>query len=73
MAVITTVDPLVGVAIGVSWFGEQVVVTPAVVAGEAVGAVVLIGGIALLTERGERLRQQLEQEGAGPDEGATWG
>lgn len=73
VAVITTVDPLVGVAIGVSWFGEQVVVSPAVVAGEAVGAVVLIGGIVLLTERGERLRQQLEQEGAGPDEGATWG
>ena len=72
LAVITTVDPLVGVAIGVSWFGEQVLVTPGVLVGEALGALVLVGGIVLLTERGERLRRQLEQD-AGTDAGSTWG
>lgn len=70
LAVITTVDPLVGVAIGVSWFDERLLVTSAVLAGEAVGAVVLVGGIVLLTERGERLRRQLEQGGRGE---TTWG
>lgn len=72
LAVITTVDPLVGVAIGVSWFSEHMVVTSAVLLGEAVGALVLVAGIVLLTERGERLRQQVEGSG-GPSEGATWG
>ena len=74
LAVITTVDPLVGVVIGVGWFGEHLVVTPAVLAGEAMAGVVLIGGIVLLTERGEHLRQQVERGDPrdGPEE-YTWG
>lgn len=73
LAVITTVDPLVGVAIGVSWFSEQMVVNSAVLAGEAIGALVLVGGIVLLTERGERLRQLERSDGSDSERGYTWG
>jgi drug/metabolite transporter (DMT)-like permease len=56
LAVITTVDPLVGVAIGVWWLGESASNGPAVLAGEVVAALVIIGGIWVLAMRGEYLR-----------------
>lgn len=58
VAVITTMDPLVGVGIGVSWFGETVQATPAALVGEAVAAAVIIAGIAVLAHRGEQLKDQ---------------
>ncbi len=61
LAIITIVDPLVGVAIGVSWLGEQINNSPAVLAGQVIAAVVLIGSIALLAHRGTQLRHQVEQ------------
>ena len=69
VAVITTVDPLVGVGIGVSWFGERVSAGPAELAGELVAALLIIGGIALLARRGERLRQQAAAADDGTDTG----
>lgn len=66
LAMITIVDPLVGVAIGVSWLGEQVRDSPAVLAGQAVSAAVLIGGIALLAHRGTQLRHGIEAAAQGP-------
>ncbi|WP_017974675.1 DMT family transporter [Actinopolyspora halophila] len=74
LAVITTVDPLVGVAIGIDWFGESVNSTPAVLGGEAVATLAIVGGIVLLTHRGEALRRVLEQAGPPEDENdRTWG
>jgi hypothetical protein len=73
LAVITSVDPLVGIAIGVSWLGEQVQSYPAALAGEAVAAAVLIAAIAVLAHRGEHLRQVAETEGDGPSAESTWG
>lgn len=61
LAVISSADPLVGVAIGVSWLGEEIVATPFALVGEAVAAVVLIAGIVVLTHRGEHLRRELAQ------------
>jgi drug/metabolite transporter (DMT)-like permease len=61
LAIITIVDPLVGVAIGVSWLGEQINNSPAVLTGQVIAAVVLIGSIALLAHRGTQLRHQVEQ------------
>ncbi|MGH3827095.1 MAG: DMT family transporter [Pseudonocardiaceae bacterium] len=61
LAIITIVDPLVGVVIGVSWLGERVNSSPAVLAGQVISAVVLIGSVALLTHRGTRLRREIEQ------------
>jgi hypothetical protein len=55
VAVITTVDPLVGVLLGLSWFDERVAGSFAVVAGELAAGVVVIGGIALLAMRGAHL------------------
>lgn len=57
LAVITTVDPLVAIVVGVTWLGERVVSTPAALAGEALGVLAIVGGVALLAQRGERLRQ----------------
>lgn len=66
LAMITIVDPLVGVAIGVSWLGERVHSSPAVLAGQAVSAAVLISGIALLAHRGTQLRHEIEAAAQGP-------
>lgn len=78
LAVITTVDPLVGVAIGVTWFDEQLVTTPAVLVGEIIAAVAIVGGIWVLTQRGEHLRHEIERAEANGDVAngggdVTWG
>jgi hypothetical protein len=51
LAVITTVDPLVGVAIGVWWMGESAATGTLVLIGELLAAVVIVAGIALLARR----------------------
>lgn len=51
LAVITTVDPLVGVVIGVWWMGESVSTGAAVLSGELIAAVTMIAGIAMLSWR----------------------
>jgi drug/metabolite transporter (DMT)-like permease len=76
LAIITIVDPLVGVAIGVSWLGERVNSSPAVLAGEVISVVVLIGSVVLLTYRGTQLRQEIERardRGAGSSHRVAWG
>jgi drug/metabolite transporter (DMT)-like permease len=76
LAIITIVDPLVGVAIGVSWLGERVNTSPAVLAGEVISAVVLIGSVVLLTYRSTQLRQEIERasdRGAGSSHRVAWG
>jgi drug/metabolite transporter (DMT)-like permease len=72
LAIITIVDPLVGVAIGVSWLGEQVNSSPVVLAGELIAVLVIIGSVALLAHRGTQLRRELERA---PQRGArtAWG
>ncbi|HWC80876.1 MAG TPA: DMT family transporter [Pseudonocardiaceae bacterium] len=55
LAVITTVDPLVGVAIGVWWMDESASTGAAVLAGELISAAVIVAGIAILARRGAHL------------------
>jgi drug/metabolite transporter (DMT)-like permease len=57
LAVITTVDPVVAVAVGVGWLGERVTTTPTALAGELVGAAAIVVGVVLLARQGERLRR----------------
>ncbi|KAA5834634.1 hypothetical protein F1721_10910 [Saccharopolyspora hirsuta] len=71
LAVITTVDPLVAAAIGVSWLGERIESSPAILTGEVVSAVVIVIGIAVLTRRSEQLRRILDRSDGPAD--ATWG
>ncbi|RKT87960.1 Magnesium transporter NIPA [Saccharopolyspora antimicrobica] len=71
LAVITTVDPLVAAAIGVSWLGERIESSPAILAGEVIAGVVIVVGIVILTRRGEQLRRALERADGGSD--PTWG
>jgi drug/metabolite transporter (DMT)-like permease len=51
LAVIRSVDPIVGVVIGVLWLGEQVATSPAISVGEMLAAAVMVGGISLLAHR----------------------
>ncbi|MBO0839541.1 MAG: DMT family transporter [Sciscionella sp.] len=55
LAVITTVDPLVGVSIGVNWFGEDINTSGMALLGEVLSTLVIIGGIVLLARRGAQL------------------
>jgi len=66
VAVITSVDPVIAVLIGVGWLGEQLATSPAALAGECAAAVVVIAGIASITLRGSALlHRQDAREGAG--------
>jgi drug/metabolite transporter (DMT)-like permease len=55
LAVITSVDPVVGVMIGIGWLGEDVSSSPVLLAGECVAALLVIAGIWIITVRGARL------------------
>lgn len=69
LAVITALDPLVGVGIGVWWMGERANTSPSALAGEAVAAAVVIVGIVLLSGRATKLsRQSGELLGKEPSE-----
>lgn len=61
LAVITIVDPLVGIAIGVSWLDERLDSSLPVLVGQTISAVVLIGGVTLLAHRGTRVRHEIER------------
>lgn len=54
LTVITTVDPVVAIAVGVGWLGERVTTTPVALAGEAVGAVAVVIGVVVLARHGDR-------------------
>ncbi|WAL69023.1 DMT family transporter [Amycolatopsis cynarae] len=62
LAVITALDPLVGVAIGVWWMGEKANDAPLALAGEAVAGAVVIVGIVLLSTRASRLARAQSTE-----------
>jgi drug/metabolite transporter (DMT)-like permease len=65
LAVITVVDPLVGILIGLSWLGEHVSDTSSLdLAGEAVAGVVLVAGVVVLAHRGTQLRARIAAEGS---------
>ncbi|MBN9098555.1 MULTISPECIES: DMT family transporter [unclassified Pseudonocardia] len=61
VAVITSVDPVIAVLIGVGWLGEQLDTSPAALAGECAAAVVVIAGIAFITLRGSALLHRLDE------------
>jgi hypothetical protein len=73
LAVITTVDPLVGVAIGVWWLGESAATGPVVLAGELVAAAVIVAGIAVLARRAGRLTTSTSLQTAAPRAGMRVG
>jgi drug/metabolite transporter (DMT)-like permease len=61
VAVITSADPVVAVLVGVGWLGEQIDTSPARLAGAAIGAAVVVAGIALITARGSYLLHRLDE------------
>ena len=64
VAVITSVDPVIAVLIGVGWLGEQLDTSPAALAGECAAAAVVIVGIAAITLRGTALLHRLDEHDA---------
>ena len=66
LAVITSADPVVGVLVGVSWLGERIDTSPAHLAGAAIGAAVVIAGIALICARGSYLLHRLDESEQAP-------
>ena len=68
LAIITIVDPLVGVAIGVGWLGERINTSPPALVGEVISVLVLVGSVALLAQRGTALRREMERK---PSQGAA--
>ncbi|WP_236792445.1 DMT family transporter [Amycolatopsis sp. GM8] len=65
LAVMTVLDPLVGVAIGVWWLGETANSTIPALAGEAMAGAVILVGIMLLASRAEHLTR--DQTATGKD------
>jgi drug/metabolite transporter (DMT)-like permease len=61
VAVITSVDPVIAVLIGVGWLGEELDTSPAALAGECAAALVVIAGIILITLRGTVLLHRLDE------------
>ncbi|GHF84762.1 drug/metabolite transporter (DMT)-like permease [Amycolatopsis bartoniae] len=53
LAVITTSDPLVGVAVGIGWLGESAAAGAGVLTGEILAAAVIVAGIWLLSRRSQ--------------------
>lgn len=62
LAVITTTDPLVGVLLGMLWFGEEVSTAPLTMAFQLVAGVAVVGGIMLLARRAHHLSDLEEAE-----------
>ncbi|WP_406630370.1 DMT family transporter [Amycolatopsis sp. WGS_07] len=60
LAVITALDPLVGVAIGLSWMGESADGRPLALFGEALAGLVIVVGIALMSTRASHLSAESE-------------
>lgn len=83
LAVITALDPLVGVAIGLSWMGESANGTPLALFGEALGGLVIVIGIVMLSTRASHLSAEPvaesgeaaapEHRGPGPGSGDGYG
>ncbi|GAA4831943.1 DMT family transporter [Saccharopolyspora rosea] len=63
LTIIAVTDPLVSVAAGASWFGERPASSPGALAGESLGALVLVAGVALLAKRGAHLRRESDRAG----------
>jgi drug/metabolite transporter (DMT)-like permease len=68
VAIITTTDPIVGVFAGIAWLGEDLDTTGPLLAGQAMAGVVVLGGIAAVTLRGEVLLRR----GDAPEDAAAW-
>ncbi|MGH3440073.1 MAG: DMT family transporter [Sciscionella sp.] len=55
LALITVLDPITGIAVGVGWLSERVTSTPGAVAGEVVAIVVMTLGVVVLARRSPQL------------------
>ena len=60
VAVITSVDPVVSVLIGVWWLGERINSSPALLGGECAATLLVIVAIAYITIRGQHLADRAD-------------
>jgi drug/metabolite transporter (DMT)-like permease len=58
LAVITVVDPLVGIAIGLLWLNEAIATGPGAIVGEVLGLAAMVGGVWLVAHRAPAVVEQ---------------
>ena len=58
LAVITVVDPLVGIAIGLLWLDERIAGSPGAIVGEILGLAAMAGGVWLVAHRAPRVAEE---------------
>jgi hypothetical protein len=73
LAIRTVTDPLVAIGIGLVWLNEQIASSPAVIAAEVVGLIIMSAGVVALAYRSPHVAAQSSgaplktQRGDGPD------
>jgi len=67
LAVITVVDPLVGIAIGLLWLDEKIATGPGAIVGEVLGLAAMVGGVWLVAHRAPRVVEENPENDAGGD------
>jgi drug/metabolite transporter (DMT)-like permease len=67
LAVITVVDPLVGIAIGLLWLDERIATAPGAIAGEVLGLAAMAGGVWLVAHRAPRVVEENPERRDGDD------
>jgi drug/metabolite transporter (DMT)-like permease len=65
LAVITVVDPLVGIAVGLLWLDEVIATGPGAIAGEILGLAAMAGGVWLVAHRAPRVAAEQPEEDGG--------
>ena len=68
LAVITVIDPLVGLAIGLLWLAERISTGPLAITGEVVGLAAMAGGVWLVAHRAPQVAAEAESESEPPSE-----
>jgi drug/metabolite transporter (DMT)-like permease len=63
LAVITVVDPLVGLAIGLLWLGERIATGPPAITGEVAGLLAMVSGVWLVAHLAPHVAAQVPDEG----------
>jgi drug/metabolite transporter (DMT)-like permease len=69
LAVITVVDPLVGIAIGLLWLNETIATGAGAIAGEVLGLAAMVGGVWLVAHRAPRVVEENTENEDGDGDG----
>ncbi|MGA8115327.1 MAG: DMT family transporter [Actinocatenispora sp.] len=69
LAIITTVDPLISIGVGMLWLDGHITLGPGAVVGEVIGLSIMVSGIAVLATRAPHLTRRGEWKQPADSEG----